>query len=257
MEAKKPISNQQTLKFFEDFIRKNETQDFILKSRKIFGIPSVGIPFEKEDKQVIEDPRMFGGFRYIPERLFKVIGKSREEIGYKPYDACENFVKKQKIHSRTIVCMLRLYLIFNQTISTEIFFDEPENDLMWMQHLPSELSAFTKDSKEELLYLYEYMESIAKKYPIVLYINPHASRRQISDFISTNWSYIQEHKTDKQPNFNKVRTKKNLAVNDFIYEHRHLPLKEIGSLGIIKFGNSFPDQGNIGKILSLERKNRK
>lgn len=103
-----------------------------------------------------------------------------------------------------------------------------------------------------------------KKYPIVLRISPYASERDILNFIKENneiIKFLQREYGDKDSQIGKIRTKnkKKQERNDFIYEHRHLPLKEISKL--IREKSSSPDdiidEGLIGKIKSIETKRRK
>jgi hypothetical protein len=58
-------SSAQTTKFFEEFVRKQNTADFIKEYRSILGIPVDGIPIKDDD---IKDFQDFPVERKNPER---------------------------------------------------------------------------------------------------------------------------------------------------------------------------------------------
>lgn len=273
MKKDLPKSTEQSVKFFEEFIRKNEVQDFILRLRKEVGIPPKGITFKKIDDELLSrEVDYFLG--YIPFRIYKMLGKDYEEQrknSIKITSDCYSFVAKQGINSSFISSMFSLYLIFNKTLP---YFPDnfKSDDLIAIHHLPSKLSFFKKAKilgilvsnsykKEEKVKLtvlesvYNYINNISKKYSIALYINPNISKRQLLDFISKNWDEIKKHRNNKRFNFNKIRKKKNQKINDFIYEKRDLPRNEIMSLANKKF-KYITDPGNIRKIIALEKKKR-
>ncbi|MBT4385046.1 hypothetical protein HOD30_04855 [Candidatus Peregrinibacteria bacterium] len=108
----------------------------------------------------------------------------------------------------------------------------------------------------------EYNNYEDEFYPICLMISPYASRRDIEDFIKKNFSKqikpaLKEHRKPgidigkKRIGMEYVR-----ARNEFIYNHKNLPLKEIGELVKKEFGEEL-DDGYIGKIISMEKKARK
>lgn len=108
-----------------------------------------------------------------------------------------------------------------------------------------------------------YHKSDDVAYPVALRISPYATQRDILDFVKRNGFMINasQHKYKvKGVKIGKER-KKNPKIqerNEFIYEHRHLPRKEILKLVGNKFGyDGVIEYGLIGKIISLEKKKRK
>ncbi|MEK9131838.1 MAG: hypothetical protein AAB447_02935 [Patescibacteria group bacterium] len=102
-----------------------------------------------------------------------------------------------------------------------------------------------------------------EKFPVVIRVSPYASERDILDYVKKMYSVfilpIQE-RYKKQTTLGKVKNKRQFIQdrNDYIYENRHLPRKEIMRLVTDKFGGEYSiDYGYIGKIISLESKKRK
>jgi hypothetical protein len=106
----------------------------------------------------------------------------------------------------------------------------------------------------------DFVDRLDKEYPVVLRISPSASIKEIVDYLSKN----KKHLVRIQNSYNKkripnVREKdKNIQlINDFIYEQRSLPRKQIMQMLYERFGTKLNvDYGNIGKVISLETKKR-
>jgi len=103
-------------------------------------------------------------------------------------------------------------------------------------------------------------------FPLAIRISPFASQRDILDYVRKNAPMIKREQERYLNESGKIRIgkvkkrkEKIRGRNDFIYENRHLPHREIMQLVMEKFGDSSdtPDQGHIGKIISLEKKRRK
>lgn len=105
------------------------------------------------------------------------------------------------------------------------------------------------------------LEPWSYSHPVIIRVSPYASQREIIDYIKKSYtSYIkpiQERHQDERVYLGKVRKKKQSIQkrNDFIYENRHLPRKEIMRLVTDSFKETL-DYGHIGKIVSLEKKKR-
>lgn len=100
-----------------------------------------------------------------------------------------------------------------------------------------------------------------KFYPTIIKINSSASQRDIISFIKSNWNIIKAHQKKNENFTQKIKSLRNKNIekkkrNDFIYQNRHLPIKNIFKMVSDKFGEVL-DDGHIGKILSLEKKRRK
>lgn len=101
-------------------------------------------------------------------------------------------------------------------------------------------------------------------FPIAIRISPYATQRDLIDFVKSEaiWKneiqFLQDKYRSKDIKIGKIKSKneKIQKRNDFIYEHKDLPRKEIMSMANRKFGINI-DYGHIGKIISLENKKRK
>src|SRR3989344_8779676 len=100
-----------------------------------------------------------------------------------------------------------------------------------------------------------------KLFPIAIRISPHASLRDISEYVR-KYSRIIKEKQEKYKEKKikigqvKLRNRTTQERNDFIYKNQNLPIKEISALVYKKFKQNI-DHGYIGKIISLEKKSRK
>jgi len=105
-------------------------------------------------------------------------------------------------------------------------------------------------------------DNLKKMFPVVLRISPHASIRDIHNYINSFSNEIKSLQksclTEKNKKVGKVRSKKEHIQerNNFIYENRNLPRKKIMEMVTKEFKECL-DYGHIGKIISLENKKRK
>lgn len=272
MNDRIPKSTQQSINFFNDFIRKSDVQNFIIKLRKETFIPENGFSFEKEDEDIIFRESDYFLF-YLPRKFFKDYS-----VNYDAKAAARNrllveslrFLNKKGIDSPFINSLFRLYIVFNKTI-THYPNDLAKDDLLILEDLNHFLSWYDENQNNIISYsksksgnsrlerlnsLYGHLKNKSIKYPFVLYINPNASQKQIIDFISRHWNKIKKHDNDPKIDLTKNRTKRKQERNDFIYENRNLPLKKIAPLVSKQFPGEYLDEGNIGKIISLENKKR-
>jgi len=105
-------------------------------------------------------------------------------------------------------------------------------------------------------------------FPIAIKLSPYASKRNILNYIESIYMTEIKPLQDKYKNINikegknikigKIRSRNQIKQtrNNFIYQNKHLPLKKIGNLVYDKF-DELLDDGHIGKVISLERKERK
>jgi hypothetical protein len=99
-------------------------------------------------------------------------------------------------------------------------------------------------------------------YPVALRISPWATKRDILDYVKNNYSsFIEKIQKRYQTGTNiatlKTKSKFIQERNDFIWENKELPRKEIMSLLYKKYTNveGFDiDEANISKIISLRKK---
>lgn len=257
MKKEITLSAQQTLVFFEEFVRKEEVAEFVKKYRELLNLPPDGIPFTDKHRAELSDP--LEAFLYIPDEVRALLIGIDKEKPIRVLNTCNVFVMQMGVDSAYIKTLLRLYVFFNQTVESTVEMFDTWDDLLRLEHIPSELSWFDDDDHFLLKCAYEHFEHIGKKYPIALYINPEASQRQIQDFLSKNWDFIETYRKDSVGKITglKKKSKGKQERKDFIYEHRDLPRKEIMRM----VNDEFPDlehidYGNVGKIISLEKKRR-
>lgn len=98
-------------------------------------------------------------------------------------------------------------------------------------------------------------------YPVMLQISPYATLRDILDYVKATYTQeikpIQKRYSNDTVRLGKARSKNDAVQkrNQFIYEHRDLPLKDLRKL--LAKEKVFLDDGHISKVISLERKRRK
>lgn len=184
----------------------------------------------------------------IPPSGFK-IGESTEVASSKLYkeslkdidDFCEKFGLDAPVWEESLL----VYILGNEIrkpIDASLFFvsDIPfeKNDDLWG-------------------------ESFDEIYPIALRMSPYATQRDILDYVKKCYKThieFEQKKYRKNLKIGKIRTRKEVirARNQFVYENKHLPRKKIWQLVEEKFGSKLStDYGNIGKIISNEKRKRK
>ncbi len=225
-EAKKhdpDLNNLGHKKLWNYFLKLTETQEFqeeILKSREKFSLPKEGLDWEtiKNHRQEQYIDTSSEAFRIAT--LYKLDAIMWEETLHF-YIECGVLSEPEWGSS----CLLT-------TVEDEVY--EP-------------YSKFVQDIRNEV-------------YPIFLRISPYATQREIIDFVKMQSIYIkksQKKYQDSHSQIGKSRTRKEgkISRNQFIFEHKDLPRKEIMHLVTDKFAETL-DYGHIGKIISLESKKR-
>ncbi len=255
-----PDTAKQTISFFKDFVRRNDVQKFVTRLRSELGMPEKGIKYTDEDENILfveKDETLW----YTPLRLIRLTKRSKAELSVKITKSCNDFLDRQDFEkSFFISSLLRLYVIFDEIVPVVFEDMQTVNDLLKFSDLKFDLNFYSKETPELLRRMFDDFENSAKKYPIILSINPVVSKRQIVDFIDKNWWYIKsaEKRGNKLGNLLVGKRRKDdlkLKRNDFIYENRHLPRKEIMRLVNDKYNESI-EYGLVGKIISLEKKKR-
>lgn len=266
-----PKSTKLTIIAFEEAIRKADLIDAVCKFREIMGIPSSGIEFTEEDQRQLTDP-VFGPANcafYVPVRIPISEGylKYIETTNEKHKNKIGNFrmtivntsralIGGQGYRSERMFALMRLYVLFNKVIEIPLEMLDYEDDLLRIEHLPSTIDEYGRNDQFLLECMYDHFDTVSKKYPVAIYINPEATQNQVKDFISKKWSTIQSYRDKKVNLYAGKRQKRRQSVNDFIYEHRNLSLAKIRRR-LAEEMEEFLDDGHIGKILSLEKRKRK
>lgn len=255
MKEKRTKSYLQTVKFFEDFVRKDEVADFIEKFREHLKLPKNGLTLTEQDLK--EFSECLVPIFFLPKKSEPFWAKNDRKEGIRIINTCKAFVHHCGIDSIYIEIMLRNFIFFNKIIdipkiiSTSSFGD----DFFKIEHIPSELTWYDSEDHYLLKCMYEHFDYVGKKYPVALYINPEATQNQVKDFISKNWDDIKFYR-NKQKRIGGVRSKRRQKVNDFIYKNKDLPIAKIRSK-LADEMNEFLDDGHISKIIQLEKKRRK
>jgi len=257
MKNKLTSTAKQTILIFEEFIRRQEVVEFIKEYRKVLNLPENGLPITEKNRKEFSDYLIL--FLYIPDEARELFPEETKQKPLRVVNTCMAFVKQQGIESVQMGNLLRMYLFFNKVIPEMAGMFPFHNDFLHMEHLSSELADYGREDYKLLQMVYDRFERISKTHPIALYINPDVSQREIQDFLSKNWNFIEMYREEKKAKTIKLRKKslKKQERNDFIYKNRHLPRKKIMELLYETLDKDFEiDYGYIGKIISLEKRKR-
>jgi hypothetical protein len=247
-------AEEQTIKLFEEFIRKDKTVKFIKEYREYLNLPPDGIKFTKEYQKKIGSD-ILNGFMFMPKECFKKFPSPEKEMPIRVFNTCGVFVKQSGIESPCLSTLFRLYFFFNQMVETPLKMFNRWNDLLKIEYLPLVLSEHDGEDHFLLKVMYDHFEETSKTHPIAIYVNPEATQNQLKDFISHNWNYIKQFQRERPKVFEGIRKKRKQEINDFIYESQNLPLEKIfkklsDEMGVIL------DFGHISKIKNIEKKRR-
>jgi len=226
--------------YFNEVIKTDYFVKTISELRKKYKIPKNGFGIYKEED----------GNNLIPRRwLQKTDSQTKERFFEDAKTICDRFKLKPNYY-------------WYHTILSALFYKEPvfsfSLDLCEIWNLAWE-SEIVKKFPPAKIWL---KNPDANRYPIAILISPYASERDILDFIRKRYAtgiFPQQKKCkDSDIKIGRFKLKNQLIQlrNQFIYQHRHLPRKEIETLVRKKLGEIL-DYGHIGKIISLERKKRK
>ena len=239
-EMLEKYANTSGYKKFRNYIREifesEYFQDFVIKIRKKYQIPEKG--FGPENGYV------FPPTIWILRDDRKKVDSFQEEIN--------KVSRKYKIHFLDGLGIFENYIFYNDT-------DYPVDLGGYGLFLTSDILQEKEDPFSK-----ETQEDDDLLYPIAVRISPHASLRDILDYVRSVYNYeiypLQKKYKDKNIKLGKFKARKSAIQerNDFIYHNRNLHRKEIMRLVTDKFGSKNTiDYGYIGKIISLEKKKRK
>lgn len=212
------------------------------------------LDMETVQKEVKEIRSKFG----IPNEGLELYQK--QEFKQEVFDATRLLVKKLKL-GMGWGDVVENYVIYNRVFTPEF----PE--VFEVLNLRTELSGASTfpDNPEDLTQKdidYDNLKDLSKDYPVALLIPARASQRDIIDFVKKIFKHSilpiqQKYKNEvAEIGKHKERREETRRRNQFIYEHRDLPRKEIMHLVNDKFNINI-DYGLIGKIISIENNKRK
>lgn len=227
-------------KIWNYFLRLVKTEEFISTIAKIrakYGIPPQGFPSPTDGSKSFE-----------PDEWIYKYTATRNEFKVKVKGICH----KYGLHFAPWEDHIQLYIFYN-TIE-ELLEAAQEGALCTLADLANE--------KEEP-FSEESQEADIRFYPLAIRISPHASERDIIEFVRLVYKrdikpaqdqYIVSHKL---PNIIRLKGRKPSVQerDDFIYQSRELSQKEIKALVKQKFGTNL-EYAYIGKIISRENKRR-
>lgn len=217
--------------FAKDLTKKKDFQDMVHVLRKEYDIPEQGFIITTNS------------WTHPPENWKYYGGIEQEQIRIKIREFC----KEQQLPVKDWRSIFEDYVFYNKLF---LFQDPNSHNICYVTDIKTKRDSLGKEISDDII----------NAYPVALLISPYASERDILDFVK------KLYKTEIEPTQKKHRKEtalgksrsKNLqkqARNEFIYEHRLLPLKQIASL-VHKEFKELLDQGSIGKIISLEIKRR-
>jgi hypothetical protein len=222
---------QKMWNYFLDVIKKDYFIKVVDELKTKYNIPKSG--FEAANESY-----------HFPPNNFKQERELRREI-------IERICKKYELH----------YFDYSEVILSYIYYNilRPVYEFgSCGLFLVSDVVAEIDDPFGELV-----QQSDNASYPIAIRISPYASQRDLIDFIKNKgiWQNqiepLQKRYRQSNIKIGKIKTRKRKIQerNDFIYDQRQKPLKEIRS--ILAKQKIFLDDGHISKIISLERNRRK
>ncbi|MFA5967137.1 MAG: hypothetical protein WC805_01285 [Patescibacteria group bacterium] len=216
---------------FLDYVKTQEFQDDVQKIRNDLGIPKNGFQIEGDT------------WSHYPEN-WRYGSEERTKFSKQIKELCE---KLDLIPLRDWRWIIETYALYNQAF---LCIDPNSHNLCYVTDL-----ATHKDSLGN-----ELTTDLTKMYPIALLISPHASKRDILDYIEKLYSTEIEPAQEKHKGGSRwikpVRKKRQRQRNDFIYDNKNLPLAKIADIVQEKFGGDLMDEGAVSKIISLESKKR-
>lgn len=259
-------------KILLQFVRFTETDLFaqeVKRIRKAVGLPKNGI------KSTSDDIKNLHNIARVPDKFPKE--KKGEDYRY-PFEILDSesrkLVDRLPINNIYLSSLVKYKIIFDR-----FFYEELENfknyfheaNVCEISDAESELTEYAPDPvfTGEEYRDHPQTDILAGKllrYPIAIRIHPDASQRDVTDFIKKHWNKIksyQDQYIDKNrvASFRNSKTKinqRNKERNNFIYENKDLPKKEIMHLLAKKYGwDNALDYAYIGTIISLEDKRRK
>lgn len=233
-------SYKKTLSYLTGLFDDSDFKKDVVRLRKKHNLPKDGLP------EILYDVASNGYKRYqYPQYLTD--GKFYSDVG----DFCEKYGLDLMWSE-----VFEIYIIFNHI---ELDVNATPMQIQDIGHQASNSFIFEGDE----FYL-SFVKKLSKTHPVAILLNPYSSEREILDYVRKLYKIRIEplQISYRNPNIKLGKFKRRKSSikerNDFIYKHKHLPLKEISKLIITKFGSDRAiDEGYIGKIISMEKKRRK
>lgn len=221
----------------EDLIKQKSFQNQTKNIRKEYFIPTNG--FQVMELSWIHPPKDWKHSTSFTVRL-KFIGKMRSQLKL----ICETY----GFLPQDWVPIFEQYVFYNKFNLT---LEPNSHNLCFVSDMVTKRDSLGRDVTKTEISLY----------PITLHISPHASKRDVLDYVekifTTEITPLQKKYHNGITPIKPTRKRKSVVQirNDFIYENQDWALKDLRKHIKKEFGQDI-DEGNIGKIKSLENKKR-
>lgn len=240
--------NKKMEPYFQRLLKADSFQAKIQQMRQRYNIPQNGfnISYKKSS---------FWGPPTSPPKSW--MDKITNKLWVELCEEVEKFCASKGLYSSSWTEILLSYLFYNlaEMPSADLGLSFSYN-LCEISDLKYERDELTKKPGGQKI-----IEGLNSEFPVAIRVSPYASRNDIVDFVTKNFSDIkklQERYKKEAIKIGKVRPgdPKKALRNEFIYKNRDKPLKQIRKMLAKQFGE-YLDDGHIGKIISYEREKRK
>ncbi|MCX6722605.1 MAG: hypothetical protein NT094_00880 [Candidatus Staskawiczbacteria bacterium] len=236
---------QKLVNFIDDFIKSDFCQEQILKIRKKIGIPVNGFRMEPSERSKIIEKCLY----YLPKKIKK--GKTIKEINL----SIKPILLKLPITSIQILCVLRLYLLYNEK-AYEIITNELRGNLCEIDEIRESLLEyeFLGVPEKEVV---DIIKKTYDKYPLVIKLHPDLSKRDLLAYVNEYWPIINYNLGKyKKSKIGKIRMRKRKERDNFIYKNKSMNREKLTAIVNQKFEGVI-GYGELNKIISLETKRRR
>lgn len=247
-QVKIPKSISKIMAYFRHVVNSDDFQKDILDSRKRFAIP--------EDGLEIEIPNFDYSWAHIGQEQMHALSMVPDGLAESLWESARGICKKYGFHHEMMWGLIvENYIIFNKlpkidSLHTHSVFDmcEIEDTLRIEREI------------DDPKYPREFSDK-NQQFPISLRISAYASKRDILKFIEREYREVEKIQVGYMLpaiKLGEIRPKRNHDRDEYIYEmsRKKMPYKKIASLVFDNF-SEIVDEGNIGKIISIEKKRRK
>lgn len=246
--------------FLERLFVTHVIQDQVLSLRKELGVAPSGIELDKKAL----DSTLRNPFVYLPKTLS---AKARKQANV----GLIGIRKRVPVTSiRGIEIALNLFLFHDAYDIEFLSYLFPLSDLCRIENSKS-LEQLARRDFEILDYYIQHIAHEDDYYPLKIQISKFAGQRDVIDFVKKNWHEINQQllgdrefsssynfsETENLLSKGRVRNLEDKERNTLLYENRHLSMREKKALIKKVYPGVLLDDGEIGKIISLERKRRK
>lgn len=247
--------HEKVFNYLSAVVKTEKFQEQIKRMRSKYDIPPLGYEYKKikhRDREMLP----------LPPEPWKKTAEETERIG-KYFNEIE--IEIQKLGAEygffddAWPDPLEIYLFYN--VVEELGYDLMSYNLCLLRDVPFEkkMPVTEKDTVSRSFYE-QRTKAEDTLFPIAIRISPNASLRDLLDYIKRSFPrirHLQKSYINEAIKIGAIRSRKKSIQerNEFIWENRHLPRKELMHKG--RAFKDFPDYAAVAKIISLEKKRRK